>query len=82
MKNFVQKSPITKIALHQIDVLTICLHRSAKGGRKNWVLDFGLGCRPPFAPGEAGRSALRVNTNNRIVKCSAFPGFKRRETYA
>ena len=34
---------------------TIRLHRSEKGGRKNWLLKLKLGRRPPFPPGEAGR---------------------------
>ena len=38
-----------------LDVLTICLHRSGKGGRENWVLFFGVQLRPPFPPSEAGR---------------------------
>ena len=33
---------------------TIRLHRSEKGGRKNWLPNFGFGRRPPFPPGEAG----------------------------
>lgn len=38
--------------------LTICLHRSGKGGRKNGLLFSGVSLRPPFPPGEAGRSAV------------------------
>jgi len=42
-------------------MLTICLHRNAKGGRKNWLLKVGFGCRPLFPPGEAGRYASSVS---------------------
>ena len=37
--------------------LTICLHRSAKGGRENPVVLCQVWLRPPFVPGEAAREA-------------------------
>ena len=58
---------------------TIRLHRSEKGGRKNWLPNFGFGRRPPFPPGEAGAFGvlcikkyelldIRKNMAN-LVKC-------------
>ena len=34
----------------------------SRNGRENWLLHLGFACRPPCAPGEAGRLQVRVKT--------------------